>query len=57
MEIVDVSLPTSYAVLNNIKEGIGSIIASHADELKGGMKYRPMIIGSDYLRKIGALID
>jgi len=57
MEIIDVSLPTSYAVLNNIKDGIGSIIASHADELKGGMKYRPMVIGEDYLRKIGALID
>lgn len=57
MEIIDVSLPTTYAVVNDEKEGIGSIMASHADELKGGMKYHPMVIGADYLRKIGALID
>jgi hypothetical protein len=57
MEIIDVSLPTTYAVVNDEKEGIGSIIASHADELKNGLSYHPMIIGADYLRKIGALID
>jgi hypothetical protein len=56
MEIFDVSLPTSFAVLHKVKDGLGAIIASHADELTGGIKYHPMIVGTDYLRKIGVLI-
>jgi len=57
MEILDFSLPTSYAVVNNTEEGIGGLILAHADELKHGMKYHPMLIGDDFLRKTGALIE
>jgi len=57
MEILDFSLPTSYAVVNNMEEGIGGLILAHADELKHGMKYHPMLIGDDFLRKTGALIE
>ncbi|MDO6761910.1 hypothetical protein [Agarivorans sp. 1_MG-2023] len=56
MEIIDLSLPTSYAVINNHKEGIGGVIAQHPDELTGGMKYHPMLIGEDFLIKSGAMI-
>jgi hypothetical protein len=57
MEILDFSLPTSYAVMNHMAEGIGSVISVHADELKHGMKYHPMLIGDDFLKRIGALIE
>ncbi|EMK3363201.1 hypothetical protein V8061_001035 [Vibrio parahaemolyticus] len=57
MEIIDLSLPTSYAVVNNIKDGIGRVIAQHPDELVDGMKYHPMLIGEDFLRKSGAMIE
>lgn len=55
MEIIDFSLPTTYAVVNRNKQGIGGIIANHADLLVGGLKYHPMLIGEDFLWKIGAL--
>jgi len=57
MEILDFSLPTSMAVHYGWKQGHGHIISSHADELKHGLKYHPMLVGEDYLRKIGALVD
>ena len=57
MEIVDFSFLTSYAVANRDPRGLGGLIANHADALTGGMKYHPMLIGEDYLRKIGVLLD
>lgn len=57
MEIIDMSLPTSYAVINNEDEGIGGVIAQHPDELTGGMKYHPMLVGEDFLRQCGGLIE
>lgn len=55
MEIIDLSLPTSIAFFRNSAEGLGGVIASHADELKHGLRYHPMLLGADYLNKIGAL--
>lgn len=57
MEILDFSFLTSYAVIAENKELIGGLIAVHADELKHGMRYHPMLIGDDFLRRTGALID
>jgi hypothetical protein len=57
MEIMDFSLPTSYAIRNNLKEGVGGLIAMHADTLTGGMKYHPMLVGEDFLRKSGGLVE
>jgi len=57
MEILDFSLPTSYAILNNLQEGRGAIIATHPDTLKQGMKYHPMLIGDDFLKKSGGLVE
>lgn len=55
MEIIDISLASSIAAINQNKELLGSVIASHADELEHGLRYHPMILGADYLEKIGAL--
>ena len=54
MEVIDLTLPTSVAVLQNLPHGYGSVIAKHADDLDG-MAYKPMLIGSDFLRKSGLL--
>jgi hypothetical protein len=57
MEVLDFSLPTSIAVIKTMNKGIGGLIASKADELKHGMKYHPLLVGDDFLRKTGALIE
>ncbi len=56
LEVIDISLPTSFAVLQNLKEGHGSVIAGPPDGLKG-FAYRPMLVGDDFLRKTGILIE
>ncbi|MFN3769419.1 MAG: hypothetical protein ACK4TD_13700 [Ectopseudomonas guguanensis] len=56
-EIMDFTLPTTYAVVNKAKEGYGSVLAGHADRLLNNVQYRPMLLGEDYLRRIGALIE
>jgi hypothetical protein len=57
MEILDISLATSMAVANNWTSGHGSAISGHADRLNSGMRYHPMLIGEDFLRKIGGLLE
>lgn len=56
-EIMDFTLPTTFAVINKTQEGYGSVLSGHADKLLHNVRYRPMLLGEDYLRKIGALID
>jgi hypothetical protein len=56
MEIMDISLPTSYAILNKLEEGVGGVVATHPDSLKDGLKYHPMLVGEDFLRETGGLI-
>ncbi|WP_025139586.1 hypothetical protein [Achromobacter sp. DH1f] len=56
LEVIDVSLATSFAVLQNRKDGHGGVIASHPDTLRG-FAYRPMLVGDDFLRKTGILIE
>lgn len=58
MEILDLSLPTSLNALlgwDNIEPG--SVISGHADELSGDLRYHPLLVGEDFLRKIGALVE
>jgi hypothetical protein len=51
MEIIDMTLPTSYGAINNKNEMLGLDITKHYSELKGDMSYHPMIIGTEYLEK------
>lgn len=57
MEILDFSIASTYAIAKGTNEGIGSVIANHPDDLSGGLKYVPMIIGDEFLYKIGAKYD
>lgn len=56
MEIIDVSLSTSIGFFQNDPKMFGRVIARHPDELKG-MAYKPMLVGEDFLRKTGLLIE
>jgi len=55
MEILDFSISTSYGKVNGIKKMMGAALALHPSELTGGMSYHPMIIGEDFLHRIGAM--
>jgi hypothetical protein len=57
MEILDFTLSITYYKLKNIEEGMGRVISTHADKLKDGMAYHPVLIGDMFLRKIGGLIE
>lgn len=57
MEILDFSLSTTLALHYGWKEGHGRVITGMSDELKHGLRYHPMLIGNDFLRKIGAQRD
>lgn len=57
MEIIDATLATSIAVVRNQPEGLGGLTCKHADELTGGVRYKPMLVGEDFLMKSGALRD
>ena len=56
MEIIDVTIATSMAVANNTTQGIGLALTRHADELEG-FAYRPMLVGSDFLRRTGLMLE
>lgn len=57
MEIIDLTLATTYSIANKTEEGLGAAITKHYSELTLGMTYEPMLIGDDFLRKTGGLIE
>jgi hypothetical protein len=56
MEVIDVSLATTIARVQKLEKGHGAVLAMQADEIKG-FAYKPMLVGSDFLRKAGLLVD
>lgn len=55
MEILDFSFPTSYGKLIGLPQMFGQVITGHADELTGGLKYYPMIVGAEFLYQAGVI--
>jgi hypothetical protein len=53
-EILDLTFGTTYGVVNGVKEVIGNATFLHPGELKGTQRYRPQLVGTDYLHRIGA---
>jgi hypothetical protein len=53
MEVIDLTIATSYALINGRPENAGGIIASHPDFLP--FKFKPLLIGTEYLERIGAI--
>ncbi len=54
MEVIDVSLATSIALVQKKPALMGGVIAQLSDGLKG-MKYKPMLVGSDFIFKTSLL--
>jgi len=57
MEIIDLSIMTSIAIVHELPEGLGGVLANHADELVNGVRYVPMLVGDDFLRRTGMLLE
>jgi hypothetical protein len=57
MEIIDLSIISSIATIHKMPEGLGGVIANHADELLNGVHYVPMLVGADFLRRTGLLSE
>lgn len=55
-EIIDITLPTTYAVVKGIPELIGGAMANHPTEIRG-MVFEPLIIGGEFFRRIGGIAD
>ena len=57
MEIIDFTLPTTYLMMSGDFNGIAHVFTKHADELaKSNIVYNPMLIGTEFMFKIGAVI-
>ncbi|HIE1651586.1 TPA: hypothetical protein ACXJGC_002841 [Burkholderia cenocepacia] len=56
MEVIDVALATTIAVLNKMPNGHGGVLAGSANSFNG-IAYKPMLVGPDFLRKTGLLVE
>ncbi len=55
MEILDFTFPTTYGKVTGNKELYGKTVIIHPNNLEHGMSYHPMIVGDEFLFKIGAI--
>lgn len=53
LEILDVTLPTTIAEINHDPRTMGGIITKHYSDLSEDLAYHPMLVGVDYLKKLG----
>ncbi|EUB84138.1 hypothetical protein [Pseudomonas sp. GM30] len=56
MEVIDVSLVTTIAVVQKLEKGHGGVLAGPADDFKG-FAYKPMLVGIDFLKRAGMLFE
>ncbi|HHO9701221.1 hypothetical protein [Citrobacter braakii] len=54
MEIIDLTLSTSFSILQGLKGGEGGVITKKADEITG-FAYKPMLVGEAFLSKTGIM--
>lgn len=53
LEILDITLPTTCAAIGGDQNLRGRIISRHYSELNEGLDYHPMLVGIEYLEKMG----
>ncbi len=53
MEIIDLSLLSSVAIINRTPTRMGAVLIHRADDTTRGICYVPMLIGDDFLKRIG----
>lgn len=56
-EIIDLTLATTYGLVNNVPKLIGSAAFIHPEDMVGGQSYHPQVLGEDYMRRIGVMIE
>ncbi|MCI2243340.1 hypothetical protein L3067_01785 [Xanthomonas sp. PPL568] len=56
-EIVDITIATSFAIVNGIDKGLGGVLAKHWSELTGGVQYHPQLVGEEYLERTGMMLN
>jgi hypothetical protein len=53
---MDLTLATSIGIAENMPDLIGSAILKHCDALSERLSYRPLVVGTRFLTRIGALL-
>lgn len=56
-EIVDITIATSFAIVNGTDEGLGGVLAKHWSAITGGVQYHPQLVGEEYLERTGMLLN
>lgn len=56
-EIIDLTFLTTVGVVNKIPDYIGRACLSHPEGLPEGIVYHPQLVGDDFLRKTGVLLE
>ncbi|WP_211442926.1 hypothetical protein [Collimonas humicola] len=56
-EIIDVTFATTYAIVKNVPDLIGRASFIHPDDMVGNDTYHPQLLGEDFLRRIGMLLE
>jgi hypothetical protein len=54
MEVIDLTLSTTFAILQGYPEEAGGVLVKKADEFTG-FAYKPMLVGEEFLIKSGLL--
>lgn len=57
MEIIDLTFFTTYGVVHNMPSAIGRIVFQHCSSFNENMVYHPQLVGEDYLKRIGGIVD
>jgi hypothetical protein len=57
MEIIDLTFGTTYGVVNNNPDVIGCCFFQHYTDFDENMIFHPQLVGDDYLKQIGALLE
>lgn len=56
-EIIDLTFLTTVGVVNNVPDFIGRACVSHPDDLPEAIIYHPQLVGGDFLKKTGVLLE
>lgn len=56
-EILDCTLPTTVAIVHEIPDAEGLIMTKHWRELTSGLRYHPLLVGSEFLERAGVLVN
>jgi hypothetical protein len=56
-EILDLTWGTTYGLAQDVPKMVGNAVFRHPDDLVGGQEYHPQLVGLNYMRRIGAMVE